>query len=184
LGQACPRDREDPVGGLHLHLGPGHGVGPSSQPWGGRDQIPEHLTSSHHRRLGQDVPSTGRNPWHHCHSASGVCSLALDWLNSPLHSSWSNRPRPSVGLLATRMAPSPPTDFSSQAMLWQLQGRHDEPKFRCNLTRPTQVCCPVAMSRAHGEADRSTSLEAHLRSHVASPPSTPPTMTRSCTAPQ
>jgi hypothetical protein len=50
------------------------------------------------------------------------------WSDSTPNLVWAgtSRPRPVVTPFTIRLAPSPPTDFSSQAMPWQWWGRHDE----------------------------------------------------------
>jgi hypothetical protein len=51
------------------------------------------------------------------------------------------RQRPGAVPSATRLAPSPSTDFASQALLWPRQEQHDEPQARCQhlLGRPSAL---------------------------------------------
>jgi hypothetical protein len=56
------------------------------------------------------------------------------------------------------------------------------PRHVASLTRTAQAHCPITMGRVHGKADIATSSGARLRNRAASPPSTPPSMRRSCTA--
>jgi hypothetical protein len=81
--RAYARGGDDLDVGLRLHPGLGQGVGPSTRMRGDPDrgrrgQIPERLTSTHHRHGGQDVPPTGIDPRHHRRVVSGVCLLASD----------------------------------------------------------------------------------------------------------
>jgi hypothetical protein len=74
-----------------------------------------------------------------------------------------------------RLAPSPPTDFSSQAPVWR-QGRCG--RLAVKHTRVARVYC----SRVRNKADMVTSSGTHSRSRVSSPPSAPPSTRWSCFA--
>jgi hypothetical protein len=53
--------------------------------------------------------------------------------NSTPHSAQAGTSQPMSSAVPsmTRLAPSPPIDFSSQASLWPRQGQHNEPQVHC-----------------------------------------------------
>jgi hypothetical protein len=88
----------------------------------------------------------------------------------------TSRPKPGVVPTVTRLAPSPPTDFLSQAPLWPWQGRCNWPHACCQLH-------PVTTNGGRDKANRAASSEARSRSRMMSSLNTPSTMRQSCSAP-
>jgi hypothetical protein len=130
---------------------------------GHRAKIPMHITSAHCQLGGHNVPSTGGNPCHHCCVGSGVCSLVSDQLDSPLGSSGDKLAKVQRSSIHDKVG----TITSCRLHI---------PGPTVATARMAQARCPINVGRVHGKADRTTSSRACLRSHVASPPSTPPTM--------
>jgi hypothetical protein len=74
---------------------------------------------------------------------------------------------------AARMAPSPPTDFSSWAPLWQ-PGRHVKPQARRQNCQGAWACDPNTVRETHARVDAIMFLGTPPRCYTASPHRTPP----------
>jgi hypothetical protein len=95
----------------------------------------------------------------------------------------TSRPRSGTEPSMIKLAPSPPTDFSSKAHYGDGRDGAMSLRFIAELSRATQARCLVAVNRGHDKTDRVTSSKARSNSHATLPPSTPLDMRRSCSAP-